>query len=76
MSENLVPPGDVSALARRLRALLTWRQDSPDLGRDCRAVIEQNYHYQQHIEALERVLCRYRRTTRSSAVPLRKRYGV
>lgn len=40
---SLVPAGDVTALAERVRSLLDWRRRTPQLGRDGRALVEQRF---------------------------------
>ncbi|MEO7126866.1 MAG: glycosyltransferase family 4 protein [Nakamurella sp.] len=61
MSRFLVPPRDPQALAAGIRSLLNWRLDDPHLGEACRAMVEEKYPYDVHIDRLEEVLRRYKR---------------
>jgi glycosyltransferase involved in cell wall biosynthesis len=50
---SLFEPGDVSGLAVRLLALRSWRQRDPELGRRCRAHVEDRFDVTRMVAGVE-----------------------
>ncbi len=56
MADFLVPPHDADALAERLRTVLTWRSDDPDLGPRCRRAAEERLSLGDEVDLIERAM--------------------
>jgi len=56
LDEYLVPPGDVDALAERIRSLCGWRSSDPGLGERCRTSVVERLSLHREVDAVENVL--------------------
>ena len=56
LDEYLVPPGDVDALAERIRSLCGWRSSDPGLGERCRASVVERLSLHREVDAVEAAL--------------------
>jgi L-malate glycosyltransferase len=64
----LVPPGDARALGFALLDLIQWRSHATDLGAAARAVVEQQYSFEQMVGSFERLYLEALRPKRRIAV--------
>jgi glycosyltransferase involved in cell wall biosynthesis len=60
MARLLVQPRAAEDLSARLLALLRWREQEPELQRECARWVADRFPFAAHVDALEQLLQRYR----------------